>query len=179
MLVGCFVAESLTFQVAPLPTRDSISVADIAGSATRSIRSRSLPRHPGDYSDVEGSSPHWIPEHRYAFFDLFCSGRCGLVLTKIEIRRRRRDPPRDPLTVADINGDGQFRSTRVTNPLSPRYTYDIPHDRFYSVSPIIAYRACLIGHAACEVWGQTGAWARSMVPDPVCDIVRSRAPSTR
>eukprot|EP00762_Andalucia_godoyi_P007665 ANDGO_07900.mRNA.1 hypothetical protein AURANDRAFT_65998 len=82
-----------------MKTRDVMSISDIAGTRPAPLYRFPQRKTSMDISDLEGARPRHAPE------------RTGHV---------------DPiLNVKDINGDGLFKSSRVADPLSPRYRYDV------------------------------------------------------
>ncbi|OHT11403.1 hypothetical protein TRFO_19130 [Tritrichomonas foetus] len=92
-----------SFKEEPIPVphfiRDNINVDDIPGTHSKSYKTDKPPRDIMRVDDIQGTQP------RKRILNL--SG-CN----------------RDTLNVKDINNDGIFRSTRVTDPLNPVYLYD-------------------------------------------------------
>ena len=96
----------------PVPKfiRDNISVDDIQGAHSKSYQTDKPPRDIMNINDISGAHP------RKRILTLDADGTCnGLKLTNTCSRS---------LQVKDINNDGIFRTTRVTNPLNPVYIYD-------------------------------------------------------
>ena len=103
-----------TKQEPPIPTpkfiRDNISVDDIQGAHSKSYQTDKPPRDIMNVNDISGARP------RKRILALDADGTCnGMKLTNTCSRS---------LQVKDINTDGIFKSTRVTNPLNPVYYYD-------------------------------------------------------
>ena len=96
----------------PVPKfiRDSVNVDDIPGAHSKSYQTDKPPRDIMNVNDIPGAHP------RKRILTLDPDGTCnGLKLTNTCSRS---------LQVKDINNDGIFKSTRVTNPLNPVYYYD-------------------------------------------------------
>lgn len=103
-----------TKQEQPIPApkfiRDNISVDDIPGAHSKVYSTDKPARDIMNINDIPGSHP------RKRILTLDADGTCnGLKLTNTCSRS---------LQVKDINNDGIFKSTRVTNPLNPVYYYD-------------------------------------------------------
>eukprot|EP00003_Mantamonas_plastica_P004362 TRINITY_DN1344_c0_g3_i1.p1 TRINITY_DN1344_c0_g3~~TRINITY_DN1344_c0_g3_i1.p1 ORF type:complete len:601 (+),score=184.19 TRINITY_DN1344_c0_g3_i1:62-1804(+) len=101
------------------PARDIMSLDDIEGAKPVHRINTFATRDALDYSDVEGSTSGWRVQRRKMVLE-------GAGRPKDEQGNIVEDAPRDYLNVKDINGAGVFHTSRVSNPLEPRYVYDVP-----------------------------------------------------
>jgi hypothetical protein len=86
------------------PPRAVLDVSDIEGTSPKPMFKAAYTRDTYTVDDIEGTKPGWRPPHQ------------------------KRTTPGMLMDVKDINTGGIFVSKRVTDPLSPRYEYDMPKE---------------------------------------------------